>query len=85
MDSPQLTADEQIVWVVPCRDRYITISQQAKFGFVAGELSEAFCMAREADANALFRLLSKTHPTLGVSSPERRIVPSHPSPPESDD
>ena len=84
MDLPQLSADEQIAWVVPCSGGYITISQDDRFAFVAGDLSKAFGMAREADASALFEFLAKAHPNLSVHSPERRIVPSYPSPPEAD-
>ncbi len=80
MHSPQLSADEQIAWVVPCSAGYIAISQDDKYWFVGGDLSDGFCMAREADAVALFHMLLKAHPNLHVRPPERRVVPSCPSP-----
>lgn len=80
MRDPQLSPSEQIAWVIPCSGgKYITISPRVQPSeFVAGDFDDAFCMAREADARALYNRLMRAG-YMEVREPERRVVPSHPT------
>ena len=79
MRDPQLRDDEQIAWVIPWRDsKYVGISV-AETGEVdfrtCDAVSDALCLAREADAKALAALLRRKDYIL-IREPERRVVKS---------
>lgn len=74
---------EQVAWVVPHASkpgRYIAIASRIASGdspgypFQWGGLTEALCLARRADAKAVFEWLEENY---RVRHPVRRIVRSH--------
>ena len=79
MRDPQLQDGEQIAWVIPWRDsKYVGIyvAETGKADFrTCDTVSEALCLAREADAKALAALLRHKDYIL-IREPERRVVKS---------